>query len=438
MFDLASLTPAELVARWTAQGRRRAYFVFDSRRGTLRASHDDLEPWARLLESDSRDFDRHEAIFLEIGRHSRALLGAFVHRTIRGQAQGGLRNWRYDTVRHFLSDGLRLARAMGRKNALAGLWWGGGKGVIARPAALAELDRRALYRDYGAFASSLRGAYVTAEDVGTGASDMAEVFATTRFVTCIPASAGGSGNPSRATARGVVCAMEAALAFLGRGELAEKIIAMQGVGNVGRAMLSELFARRVQRVIATDVDERRVAQIREEFAGHPLELSVRPRGDDSILRTPCDILAPNALGGILNPDTIPRIVAPIVCGAANNQLLDDSRDDAKLRARGILYVPDFVANRMGIVSCANEQYGSLPVDPALERHFGRDWDGSVWNVTRRVLDIASKQGITPTRAATGLADELSLVPHPLWGERAHAIIEALVENRWHEDRDEDL
>jgi glutamate dehydrogenase/leucine dehydrogenase len=433
MFDLASLTPAELVARWTAQGRRRAYFVFDGKQGTLRASHEDLEPWARSLESDPRDFDRHEAIFLEIGRHSRALMGAFLHRTIRGQAQGGLRNWRYDSVRTFLSDGLRLSWGMGRKSALAGLWWGGGKGVIARPPALAELDRHALYRDYGTFTSSLRGAYVTAEDVGTSSSDMADVFATTRFVTCIPPSVGGSGNPSRATARGVVCAMEAALAFLGKGDLAEKTVAMQGVGNVGRAMLSELFARGVQRVVATDVDEKRVSQVQAEFAEYPLELSVRPRGDDSILGSDCDILAPNALGGILNPDTIPKIVAPVVCGAANNQLLDDSRDDSLLQERGILFVPDFVANRMGIVSCANEQYGSLSNDPAILRHFGREWDGSVWNVTLRVLDIAAKQGLTPTRAAASLADELSLLPHPLWGERTRAIVDALVASRWHED-----
>jgi glutamate dehydrogenase/leucine dehydrogenase len=432
MVDLASLTPAELVARLVAEQRRRAYFVFDRQREVLVASHEDLDPLARALESDQRDFDRHDAIFLEVGRESGALLGAFLHRTVRGQAQGGLRNWPYDTVLGFLRDGMRLARGMGRKNALAGLWWGGGKGIIARPAGLTAETRGALYRDFGRFTSSLRGAYVTAEDVGTTASDMAQVFRTTRFVTCVPPAVGGSGNPSKATARGVVCAMEAALDFLELGSLEGKTIAMQGVGNVGRAMLSELFGRKAKLVVATDIDERRVSEVKAAFEGLPLEISVRARGDNSVLETQCDILAPNALGGVLSEATIPRIQARIVCGAANNQLLDEQHHDQLLLERGITYVPDFVANRMGIVNCANEQYGVLPHDPALERHFGREWDGSVYDVTRRVLELAEKEMVTPAHAATKLADQLSEVPHPIWGDRTHSIIESLVASRWHE------
>ncbi len=436
MAEYADLSPDDFAREWTSRGRRRAYFVLDHETGHLKASHDDLLPLARALEANERDFDSHEAIFLEVGPSSGALMGAFLHRTERGQGQGGLRNWPYENVESFLQDGLRLARGMGRKNALAGLWWGGGKGIIARPAhserARDSEYRRVLYREYGSFITSLHGAYVTAEDVGTGADDMAEVFRTTRFVTCVPDSVGGSGNPSFATARGVVCAMESALDFCGKGTLEGKTVAMQGVGNVGEAMLSELFERGIGRVIATDIDEERIQGVRQRFVGRPLLVEVTAPDDTSILEQPCDILALNALGGVLNPRTIPRVQAGIVCGAANNQLLDDTRDAALLASRDIVYVPDFVANRMGIVHCANEQYGTLPGDPAIARHFGRSWDGSVFHITRRVLETARERGLTATRAANELADELARKPHPLWGNRARSIIDALVASRWHE------
>lgn len=434
MSTLLSLTPDELVARWLKEGRRRASFLFDRDSGRLVPSEPALEPLARALEEDQRDFDQHDAIFLEIGGEARALQGAFLHRTLRGQGQGGLRNWRYESVGSFLSDGLRLSRGMGRKSALAGLWWGGGKGVLARPQGPFGTDhalRSALYRDYGRFVSSLRGAYVTAEDVGTSAEDMAEVYRATRFATCVPVEVGGSGNPSGATAHGVVCAMEGALDFRGMGELRGKTVAMQGLGHVGSAMLELLLQRGVARVVASDVDAARLEAVRSRFASAPLTLRLARPGDSSILAEPCDVLAPNALGGVLRPETIARIEAPLVCGAANNQLLDDRRDDALLAERGITFVPDFVANRMGIVQCANEQYGSLPGDPALERHFGRDWDGSVFHTTRRVLELARERSLTPTQAANLLADDLSTQPHPLWGHRARDIIAALGASGWY-------
>ena len=122
--------------------------------------------------------------------------------------------------------------------------------------------------------------------------------------------------------------------------------------------------------------------------------------------------------------------ARIVCGGANNQLLDDRRDDALLAERGILFVPDFVANRMGIVNCANEQYGSLPDDPAIERHFDPAWDSSVYAVTRRILERSRDEGITTSQAAIALADEACGEPHPIWPHRAFEIIEGLIADRW--------
>lgn len=428
-----AVTPRDFLQRLTDLETRRAFLVFDDTSKRIRVSHPELEPLADWLSTNTRDFDAHEAIFIERGAESGALMAAFVHRTVRGQAQGGLRYWPYDDLEQFLSDGLRLAQGMGRKNALAGLWWGGGKGVIARDPEAPFEDpgyRRQLYRDYGAFVSSLNGVYITAEDVGTRPEDMASVFSTTRFVTCIPHVVGGSGNPSPKTAKGVVCAMRAALKFAGLGSLSGKTIAMQGVGNVGSEMIDNLLAEGVARIVARDISTRNVEAVRQRFRGAPIDVSSVAAGDDAIFEVPCDVLAPNALGGVMNPATIAKLQAKVVCGSANNQLLDEQRDAVLLLERGIVFVPDFVANRMGIVNCANEQYGRLDNDPAIVRHFDDSWESSVFRVTERVLERAKELNTTPTHAANLLADELSLVPHPIWGHRGRQIIEGLLASEW--------
>lgn len=434
MSSLDDLSPQDFISKLQSLGQHRASFVFDPNTDRLRPSHPELADFARAIEEDRRDFHRHEALFFEIGPKTGALLGAFVHKTVRGQAAGGVRLWPYESMRGYVRDGLRLARGMGRKNALAGLWWGGGKGVIARPDGDRYQDRafrNTLYREYGAFITSLRGCYVTAEDAGTTAPDMAEIFRTTRFVTCVPAEVGGSGNPSFATAKGVVCAMEGALDALGMGTLEGKRVAMQGAGNVGAAMIQELLDRRVASVVACDISESLLASAKDRFTGKPVELRLVSTEDTAIFGEPCDIFAPNALGGVLNPDTIPMLKAKIVCGAANNQLLDEHRDDKALDERAIVYVPDFLCNRMGIVNCANEQYGILPEDPAIERHFGRDWDNALFVITRKVLERAKADGTTTSEAANAIADELSSQPHPVWGHRSRAVIDALVAEAWH-------
>lgn len=429
------VSPERFVQTLGELGTRRAAFVLDPDSGQLRASHAALQPLADAIAENRRDFDGHEAIFLEVGRETGALMGAYLHKTRRGQAAGGVRHWPYQRIGDMLSDGLRLARGMGRKNALAGLWWGGGKGVIARQPGELYRDpvyRRVLYREYGSFITSLRGCYVTAEDAGTVSSDMAAIFRTTRFVTCIPAEVGGSGNPSFATAKGVVCAIEGALDALGMGGLQGKRIAMQGVGNVGAAMIGDLLEAGVASIEACDIAEEQLTVARGKLEATPVSLRQVTPDDTSIFGADCDVLVPNALGGILNPTTIGLIRAKVVCGAANNQLLDDRRDDQALAERGITYVPDFLANRMGIVNCANEQYGSLPDDPAVTRHLGRKWENAVFVTTQRVLERARRESVTTTTAANALADELMQEPHPIWGHRSRLLVQSLVASRWHE------
>ena len=341
---------------------------------------------------------------------------------------------------------------MGRKSALTGLWHGGGKGVIAQ--AEGERHRDAAYRaelfaDYGDFLTSLRGCYIAAEDSGVNVQDMDIVFSRSRFTTCISPTLGGSGNPSVPTAAGVAMAMEAALEFLGSENPAQRAFeglsfAVQGCGNVARPLMHNLLSKGAARIVASDVDAGSIEQARAEMAaaGHDvakLELRQVDFGDNSVLAEDVDVVSPCAWGGILTPETCSSIRARIVCGAANSQLLDPD-DDCGMAAAGVTYVPDFVANPMGIVNCANEMYGRVGAlgtteDPMLGDRLGRDYEFSVFNSTLRVLRAAAKQGTSTAVSANALADELCTQLHPIWapGHRSQQIMDSLVNGSWADD-----
>ena len=403
-----------------------------------RASDPEFDSLADFFADDPRDFRGHEAVFLGVGPESRALFGVFIHQTHRGQAQGGVRFWPYNDLEQFLRDGLRLAVGMGRKCALADLWWAGGKAIIAAPGETPGSSpgnpaaRECIFREFAAFVTSLRGVYITAQDAGTTPDDMEVIFRHTRFATCIPERVGGSGNPSAMTAKGVIRAMEAALDFCGMGGLEGKQIAMQGAGNVGSHMIEGLFERGAARVVVAELGKAQCSHLVSRFPAHFLEMRQVDRGDREILAEPADILCPNALGGVLDAKTIESINAPIVCGAANNMLVDERRDARQLLARGITYVPDYLANRMGIVACSNEQGGNLADDAFILRHLEGEsgWDNSIYNVTQRILRRAAQAGISTTEAAEELAEERAGVPHPVWGRRTREIILSLWEGGW--------
>jgi glutamate dehydrogenase/leucine dehydrogenase len=433
MSDLTRISPHAFKDFLAGEGVRRFFLVWDEERGEVRASHPQLEPLARLLGEDRRDFDRHEGFFVQVAPDTGVLQGASVHRTCRGQAAGGVRFWRYDTVEDYLRDGLRLARGMTHKNALAGLWWGGGKGVMAIGTGQDETDpavRRRIYEEYGEFLTSLRGCYVTAEDVGTSMEDMAAIFSRTRFTTCIPPELGGSGNPSEPTARGVVRGMEAAVEFLGVGDLKGKTVAVQGLGHVGEPLVALLHERGVEKVVGSDIDPKREKILRERFPKLDLTVRLVGRGDNTLLGEDVDIVSPCATGAVLGPETIPRIRAKIVCGAANNQLEDPERDDAALDRAGVLYMPDFLVNRMGIVNCADESFGYVDGDPTFEEHLGDRWDQSIYRLSLRVLEEARRTGKTPARVALDIAEKRSFETHPIWGHRGVQIIDSLVASGW--------
>lgn len=432
--QLLNLTPVKFIKFLKKENIRKFYFVYDDKKQKLICSHKTLQPIADYFSKDKRDFLNHEGIFFELDSNYDTLFGAFVHKTKRGQGAGGLRYWDYDSFEEFFRDGLRLSAGMTRKNALAGLWWGGGKGVVCHnPANNKNYSdyRDLLFKNYGRFITSLKGCYVTAEDVGTTQRDMESIFDYTRYITCIPPEKGGSGNPSGPTAMGVVTGMEAALYFLNKSTLEGKTVAVQGLGNVASRMINILYEKGVSKVIACDINPELVKQINEQFPHTFIEAYTVSKYDVSIFSKECDIFSPCATGGILNSKTIPKLKAKIVCGGANNQLEDPVRDDKSLIKRKIIYVPDFLTNRMGIVNCANEQYGYVNNDPAIEMHFNRKWKHSIFNTTIDVLKESKKKNKPTGEIAIKLADKYSELKHPIFGHRGRQIIKSLAENEWH-------
>jgi valine dehydrogenase (NAD+) len=318
----------------------------------------------------------HEEIGAVWQRHSGLKAIVAIHSTACGPALGGTRFRRYETVEEALFDVLRLSKAMSYKAAMAGLNLGGGKAVI-----LGDPQRdktEPLLEAYAAFLDRFDGRYLTAEDVGTSQADMDFLGQRSRFVTGRSAELGGSGDPSPITAYGVVRAMEAtAEALWGSSSLEGRRVNVSGVGKVGHS-LALLCAQRGARVTAADVSGDAVKALLKEMPG------VEAADPENIHRLDCDVYAPCALGGALNDQTVPELACQAVCGAANNQLADETTE-AALQVRGITYVPDYVANAGGIINIAYER-GGYDGD-AARAHVAR-----IFDTTAELFEVARKTG----------------------------------------------
>jgi leucine dehydrogenase len=270
-----------------------------------------------------------------------------IHDTRLGPSLGGCRFIHYDTDEAAVVDALRLARGMTYKAALAGLPHGGGKSVIIRPTQ--HFDRVALFRAFGRFIDDLRGHYITAEDSGTGLEDMEVIRSVTKWVTGVDPSHGGSGDPSPFTALGVRRGIEACVEHkLGKPTLEGVHVVVQGVGHVGYHLCKELHACGAKLTVA-DVDPLKAERAHRELGAKLVPL-------EGIFDVDCDVYAPCALGSAMNDETIPRLKARIVAGAANNQLAVPRNGD-DLHARGILYAPDYAINAGGLINVAQEALG---------------------------------------------------------------------------------
>lgn len=369
------------------------------------------------------DYDNHEGVFFRADAESSCLFFAFIHHTNRGQAQGGTRFFSYETMQDLLSDGLRLSKAMSEKCAVAGLWWGGGKSIIC-PVGFSIKDatperRKVIFANFGKFIASLHGAYVAAEDMNTTPEDMQTILSQNRFVTCIPKTAGGSGNPSPFTAEGVFKSMLATARVLeGKSDLSGMSVSIQGLGNVGGALARYVLESGVSRLYVTDLMQERMEQVKS-WAPNVVEIV---SSKEALLSQPCDIFAPCAGGKVIDDQTIEWLKCRYVIGAANNQLERPERHAAMLHAKGILYLPDFFINRMGIINCANEQYGWL--ETTLQEEVVKIYEDTV-----HLLEESRNRNISPQEMAMIQAGEAMKKMHPIWPGRGKQLIQKAANER---------
>lgn len=311
-----------------------------------------------------------------------------IHDTRLGPALGGCRMWPYNNEQEAIRDVLRLSRGMSYKAAISGLNLGGGKAVIIGDPRKEKTE--ALFRAFGRFVDSLGGRYITAEDVGMDVQNMEWVGMETKYVTGLPKSIGGSGDPSPVTAFGVYKGMKAcAKKAYGSDSLEGKRIAIQGAGHVS-SHLAHHLSKEGAKLFVCDIYEDKVNALAEEVGAEVVD-------PDSIYGLDVDIFSPCALGGVINDDTMDHFKCDIIAGAANNVLDVEEKHGQMLLDRNILYAPDYVINAGGLINVASELEGYNE-----ERAHNR-----AAKIYDTILDILSysEENDTPTYMASNVLAE---------------------------------
>ena len=334
-------------------------------------------------------FDNHEQVVFCNDKDTglKAIIG--IHNTVLGPALGGTRMWNYSSEWEALNDVLRLSRGMTFKSAITGLNLGGGKAVIIGDAKTQKTPE--LMKSFGRFVDSLSGKYITAEDVGMETADMDTVREVTKYVTGISEDKGGAGNPSPITAYGVFMGIKAAAKHkFGSDDLECKSVLVQGIGHVGETLVEHL-TQDGAKVFISDINEERLEAVKNKYGAIIYD-------DADVYAAEVDIYAPCALGATINDDTVNRIKAKVIAGAANNQLADEVTHGTILRERGIVYAPDFLINAGGIINvyAELENYDKKEIIRKTE---------NIYNTTLEILSKADKEDMTSHFAALKIAQQ---------------------------------
>lgn len=299
-----------------------------------------MEDFRQDFLSDHPAFDDHEqVVFRRLPELGVDVIIA-IHSTVLGPALGGARMWKYPTKAAALTDVLRLSSGMTRKNALAGLEFGGGKAVIIADPQSEKSP--GLLEAFAGTVNDLEGRYISGEDVGLSPADMDILSEFTPHVR--GGTKGPAGDPSPYTALGVFEGMKEARRFkFGDDRIAGLTVSIQGLGGVGW-LLAEMLHEAGAQLVVSDVRSDRIRNAATAFGATAVDT-------EESHRVEADIFAPCALGAVIDDETVDEIAAPIVAGSANNQLAG-SHHGQLLAERDILFAPDYVINAGGVICLA--------------------------------------------------------------------------------------
>lgn len=335
-----------------------------------------------------KEFDNHQGVFsfvLSAGDKTTQGFIAIHRGSEEIPAFGATRYAIYENEEEAIKDALRLSRGMSYKSAFTKTLYAGGKGVIVRKATHTEEDKKKFLIDYAQKVNLLRGAFVTGSDVGITEKEVKLMGKYSSHIV------GMKLDPTHYTGLGLNHALRAGVKHVfGEDDLSKRSIAIQGLGKVGAALLGHIVDE-AKEIYVTDADSERVVQLAKKYK------QIKVVDPKDIFTVPADIFAPCALAGALSPHTVQELRAELVVGGANNQLSDPSVVEL-LKARGITYVPDYVANAGGFLSVVHEYDHGTKKIKELEKKVGE-----IGYRVSGLLQKAKKEGQSPAE----IADELS-------------------------------
>ncbi len=336
------------------------------------------------------EFDDHLMVIAFEEKNSGLQGFIAVHNTHLGPTLGGTRFQAYASKEQALRDVLNLSKAMSYKCAMAGLPFGGAKGVIIKTPGM---NKNAAFQRYAEVVEELRGLFKTGTDVGIYDTDVAHMARYTSHMLGVVPGDRGDMSTSSIAALGVYYSIRASLKHrYGSGSPKGVAIGIKGVGKLGGELARLLYADGALLTIA-DIDSNRCDEI---AAANPGTKVCPP---ELIHTLPFQVYSPCALGNEFTRTTIKQLKTDIIAGGANNQLAHDGIGD-RLHELGILYAPDYIANAGGLIYVADElEEGGFRPQRVLQR------TKAVGQTLAEVYAAATEQHKSTNAVASNIARE---------------------------------
>jgi leucine dehydrogenase len=338
------------------------------------------------LKKQYQEFDNHELVsFIQDNSCGLQAVIALHRGNSHTPTFGATRIVDYKSIDDALKDALRLSRAMSYKAALAGLRYGGGKGVIIAPRNVVD---KKFFECYAEKINLFNGRFITGADVGVSGADVKTMSKYSSFMV------GVNSDPVKYTALGLFYALDIALKEVFQNSaLKKRKFAIQGVGKIGESFLNLIY-KKAGKIYITDVDNERVKAVKRKY---PKVEIVTPA---SIYRQSVDVFSPCALGNVLNSTSISKIKAPIILGGANDQLQDAAVGELLFKL-GILYAPDYVVNAGGLIAVVDEYEHKKPNQQRITRRLN-----NIKVMLREIIKNSRSSGLATNIVADQMAEKI--------------------------------